>query len=239
MEAEYVALYRDLYRNHWWWRVRERILLSTIEHLIAVPPVRILDVGCGDGLFFDALQRFGDVTGIEADETTLGERNPWADRIVVGELDESFAPREPFDLVLMLDVIEHVSDAQSLLRNAARVMKPGGRLLITVPALQWLWTAHDDMNHHVKRYTAGNLRRALQNAGLAVVEMRYLFQSLVLPKFAVRLSEMVQPRRPQLPHVPGPTVSAAIQSWCWTEYKVWGWLPFGTSVLAVAGLPRR
>src|SRR4029079_6109803 len=110
MEAEYVALYRDLYRNHWWWRVRERILLSTIERLIEVPPVRILDVGCGDGLFFDALQRFGDVTGIEADETTLGERNPWADRIVVGELDESFVPRDAFDLVLMLDVIEHVSD---------------------------------------------------------------------------------------------------------------------------------
>jgi 2-polyprenyl-3-methyl-5-hydroxy-6-metoxy-1,4-benzoquinol methylase len=223
MDVVYASIYRDLYRNHWWWRVRERILLSTIEQLVRVSPARILDVGCGDGLFFNALQRFGDVMGIEADETTLDEQNPWSERIVIGELDESFVPPAPFDLILLLDVIEHVPNVQRLLRNAGRLLAGDGRLLVTVPAFQWLWTAHDELNHHVRRYNAGDLRRTIEEAGLVVVQTRYLFQSLVLPKLAVRMTEVLQLHGPTLPQIPGQTVNAALQSWFWAEHKLAWW----------------
>jgi 2-polyprenyl-3-methyl-5-hydroxy-6-metoxy-1,4-benzoquinol methylase len=238
MDARYAAIYPSLYRNHWWWRVRERMLVETLHELVATPPVRILDVGCGGGLFFNTLQQFGDVTGIEADASSVEASNPWKDRIICGELDESYLPSAPFDLILMFDVLEHVSNAGQLLRNAARILAQGGRIVVTVPAFQWLWTEHDDMNHHVKRYTAQDLRSVLSQSGLVVFETRYLFQSLILPKLAVRMTEVFRSRRPDVPTIPGRLLSAALQKWFWTEHKVLGRLPFGTSVLAIAGVNR-
>src|SRR5690349_11228418 len=99
MDPQYAAIYPQLYRNHWWWRVRERILIATIRKAVTGSRIRILDVGCGDGLFFDALQQFGDVTGIESDLVTSTTGNRWADRIVCGQLDESYIPTAPFDLI--------------------------------------------------------------------------------------------------------------------------------------------
>jgi 2-polyprenyl-3-methyl-5-hydroxy-6-metoxy-1,4-benzoquinol methylase len=237
MDPRYAAIYPDLYRNHWWWRVRERMLVETIRGLTPQPPIKILDVGCGAGLFFDALQQFGDVTGIESDRGSVNGDNRWAHRIVCGELDESYSPPAPFDLILALDVLEHVPDATTLLRHAARVLNQRGRILVTVPAFQWLWTSHDDLNHHVKRYTAAQLRSTLEASGLVVHDVRYLFQSLIVPKLAVKLSETVAARRAKLPHIPGRLVSSALQTWFWTEFKLLPPLPFGTSVLAVAALP--
>jgi 2-polyprenyl-3-methyl-5-hydroxy-6-metoxy-1,4-benzoquinol methylase len=237
MDVRYSAVYPDLYRYHWWWRVRERMLISTLRQVAPPPPASILDVGCGGGLFFGELQQFGQVTGIEADPASVGQDNPWAHSIVRGELDDSYIPPAPFDLILMLDVLEHVPNVPKILANVARILAVDGRVVVTVPAFEWLWTSHDDMNHHVKRYTADDVRSTLQASGLAVFETRYLFQSLVLPKLAVRLSEATGLRRPDVPGIPGPAVSAVLQRWFWAEYRWLGRLPFGTSVLAVAGLP--
>jgi SAM-dependent methyltransferase len=187
--------------------------------------------------FFGELQEFGDVSGIEADPMSIGQDNQWAHRIVCGELDESYIPPAPFDLILMLDVLEHVANVGKILANAGRILAVDGRVVVTVPAFERLWTSHDDMNHHVKRYTADDLRSTLQASGLAVFETRYLFQSLVFPKLAVRLSEATGLRRPDVPRISGPAVSAVLQRWFWAEYRWLGRLPFGTSVLAVAGLP--
>jgi len=237
MDPQYAAIYPDLYRHHWWWRVRERMLVETIRSLTSDGPVRMLDVGCGAGLFFDVLQQFGDVTGIEAHPDCVKGDNQWAPRIICGELDESYSPPAPFDLILALDVLEHVPNATTLLRHAARVLNPRGRILVTVPAFQWLWTSHDELNHHVRRYTARQLRSTIEQAGLAVHKIRYLFPSLILPKLAVRLTETVVSRPRRLPNIPGPVLSGALQTWFWSEFKLLP-LPFGTSVLAIAALPR-
>src|SRR5688572_18240339 len=112
MDDAYAAAYPALYHAHWWWRVRERILLDAIAGLLSDRrgSAQILDVGCGAGLFFDALSRFGDVHGIESDAVAVQRSGRWRQRIRVGELDSSFTAVQPFDLVLMLDVLEHVSD---------------------------------------------------------------------------------------------------------------------------------
>lgn len=236
MDASYADVYPELYKHHWWWRVREEILLSKIAGLLvnASGHARILDVGCGAGLFFDALERFGHVEGIESDASAITRAGRWSSRIVAGELDASYRPTQPFDLILVLDVIEHIHDPTHLLRRAGEILTPSGRIVVTVPAFDWIWTAHDDMNHHVRRYTAGQLRSTLHRAGLIALETRYLFQSLVGPKLLIRAKEALISTRPQVPQVPTPVWNAGLRVWCRAEYLLAGWLPFGSSLMAVA-----
>ena len=235
MDADYAAAYPDLYRRHWWWRVREEILLRKISRILAkVTRPRILDVGCGAALFFDALQQFGHVEGIESDRAAVERSGRWRSRILVGELDDAYEPAAPFDLILLLDVLEHVADPERLLRRAGRILTPSGCILVTAPAFKWLWTAHDDMNHHVTRYTAHELRRTIERAGLVTIETSYMFQSLVIPKLLVRAREALISRSAPVPSIPPAPLNAAVQTWFRTEYSLAGWLPFGASVLAIA-----
>jgi trans-aconitate methyltransferase len=240
MDNAYAAAYPDLYRRHWWWRVREEILLAQISQLLRnVPQARILDVGCGAGLFFDALQRFGSVEGIESDVTAVESAGRWRSSIHHGELNGSFSPPAPYHLILMLDVLEHLTRPIELLRQAAVHLHKGGRILITVPAFNWLWTRHDDVNHHVRRYTAGEMRRTVQEAGLSADSSRYLFPSLVLPKALVRLKERLLGDSPDVPHIPSAWVNGTVQSVLRAEHSVTGWLPVGTSLMVVASQPER
>ncbi len=235
MEAAYAAAYADLYRRHWWWRVRERILLDRISGLLGErkPHARILDIGCGAGLFFDALEPFGHVEGIEADPAVVEQSGRWRHRIHDGEL-ETFSADQKFDLILALDVVEHVRSPETLLRHAAMFLAPDGRMLITTPAFDWLWTSHDRLNQHVKRYTAGEMRTLVRKGGLEPIQSRYLFQSLVVPKLLVRVKEAMGPADVSVPRVPPPAVNRALEAWFRSENAIAGWLPFGGSVMVVA-----
>jgi len=240
MDAQYAAAYPELYRNHWWWRVREEILLRKIRRILAaVSRPRILDVGCGAALFFDALQQFGRVEGIESDPIAVENSGRWRSHVVVGELDTSYEPDAPFDLILMLDVLEHVDGPERLLRRAGEILTPRGCILVTVPAFNWLWTTHDDLNHHVTRYTSAEMRKIFGRAGLVTVETGYMFQSLVVPKLLVRLREALTAAPARVPRVPPAAVNDAVQAWFRTEYSLAGWLPFGGSLLAVATIGAR
>jgi trans-aconitate methyltransferase len=238
MDAAYAAAYADLYRRHWWWRVRERILLDTIRELLGdrVPHASILDIGCGAGLFFDALEPFGRIQGIESDPIAIEQSGRWRGRIHQGGMD-TFAPDSAFDLILALDVVEHVPDPEAMLSRAAGFLAPDGRMLITTPAFQWLWTSHDRLNHHIKRYTASEMRALVRQAGLQPTRTRYLFQSLVIPKLVVRAREAMRPAFASVPAVPPSYVNRALQVWARSENAMAGWLPFGTSVMTIARRP--
>ena len=238
MDTAYAAAYAELYRNHWWWRSREAILLRRLAELIdSGRHARILDVGCGAGLFFDALARFGHVEGIESDAALVEQSGRWRNQIVIGELDESFRPDELFDTILMLDVLEHVPHPKEMLDSARRVLAPSGRLVITVPAFQGLWTSHDDLNHHLRRYTAETLRHTIREAGLVTESISYLFQSLVIPKLYVRVLECVKGRTHNVPQVPAAIVNRLLSKWFQAESNICKCLPFGTSLIAVVRLP--
>jgi SAM-dependent methyltransferase len=180
--AEYSQRYRTLWERHWWWRSREAYLLDRISRLRreAAGPLRILDVGCGDGLFFPALESFGHVEGIEPDRSLVSDPR-WRRRIHGGRLEDRTGRCEAYDLLLLLDVLEHMSDDCGALRQGRGLLKPGGRVLITVPALRWLWSRHDEVNEHRRRYHPGTLRELLVAADFEVESIRFFFFWTVAP----------------------------------------------------------
>ena len=233
MRADYARVYRDHYERHWWWRAREGLLVKEIAR--REPPdswQSILDIGCGDGLFFDQLKRFGEVWGVEFDPSIVSRHGPHRTRIATVPFDESYRPGRRFRLILMLDVLEHLADPVDALRLAGRLLEPGGALLITVPAFRFLWTSHDDINQHRDRYTAARLRERAREANLEVASSRYLFPSLVIGKLAVRLLEQV--RGPGAARVPPAGLNEFLRRFAVAEERVLGpaRIPFGTSLLA-------
>ena len=236
MDRSYAEAYPELYRKHWWWRTRERILLRELDAMLHIRSngVRILDIGCGAGLFFEALQRFGTVEGLESDSTAIAQSGAWRGSIHQGYLDDSFKPEGRYDVVLMLDVLEHVDDPDDLLSRTTGILAAGGRVVITVPAFRWLWTRHDDLNHHLRRYTARELAASLTRAGLRPVRSRHLFHSLMVPKLLVRLVERMTAAKPEVPTIPGPRLNKLIESWFDFEFRMAGRIPAGSSILMIA-----
>lgn len=141
---------------------------------------RILDVGCGDGLFWNELRAFGSVEGIEPDGRLVSEDNPDRQLIEVSGF-LSGRPRDPYDLILMLDVLEHIEDEGAAVSRARDLLLPGGRFILTVPAFNCLWSYHDILNGHFRRYTKGRLTRALERSGLEVERVRYFFAWMLVP----------------------------------------------------------
>jgi SAM-dependent methyltransferase len=236
VDPSYGREYGELYRRHWWWRVREGEILRELRTLQPASGWHhLLDVGCGDGLFFDQLSRFGAVEGIEPEAALLDPAGKWRSAIHVVPFDEGFRPPHRFDVILMLDVLEHLADPDRALRHAVRLLAPGGYVLCTVPALQWIWTRHDDLNRHFRRYDRRSFRALARAAGLEILRERYLFQWLVGAKLLVRGLESLVRARPSPPGIPPGPVNAAVRVVTTIEQRINRVvpMPFGSSLLVV------
>ncbi|MGH7517778.1 MAG: class I SAM-dependent methyltransferase [Gemmatimonadales bacterium] len=235
MKPEYARAYRDLYQRHWWWRAREAVLLREIEpHAPAGGWQTILDVGCGDGLFFDRLRAFGEPWGVEVDASLVPPDSPHRSHIHIGGFDGTYRAPGPIGLVLMLDVLEHLHEPVQALRHARNLLAPHGNVLITVPAFRVLWTRHDDLNQHLVRYTRTTLNRVVRAAGLIPVSSRYLFHWLFPSKLVVRALERLALSAGGPATVPPTAINRALYYLCRAEERSLGWarLPLGTSLLA-------
>lgn len=175
-------MYR-LERKHWWFRARREILESLIAAQVPAGS-SVLDVGCGTGFILERLRDRYDVHGLDDAEIAVefchSKGLNFVERGILGEVHLS---RPSYDLVTLLDVIEHVDDDVGILRAAKDVLAPGGRVLVTVPALSMLWSNHDVVHHHRRRYDRVMLTRALAAAGLRPTWMSY-FNSLLFPLIA-------------------------------------------------------
>jgi SAM-dependent methyltransferase len=234
LEPEYARQYRNFYARHWWWRAREEAILRVLHRRIRQKTkLRILDVGCGDGLFFDRLAEFGDVEGVEPDERLVNPQGQHRSRIRIAPFDASFCPPECYSLILMLDVLEHLDNPGEALRHAYSLLAPSGALLLTVPAFQLLWTNHDVINHHRVRYRRGTLRPLLRHAAFAVLEERYWFQWTCPVKLAIRLTEAVLRRPPAIAHVPPAWINRPLYWISLIEQRTIGaiGMPFGSSLM--------
>jgi SAM-dependent methyltransferase len=190
----------DVEDEHWWYRGRRRVLLEVLRQLELAPGARILDAGCGSGRNMVELAAFGAVTGIELAPASLEiARRRGVGEVVAGSASSLPFDDASFDLVVSLDVIEHLDDDREALREFRRVTAPGGRLLVTVPAYQWLWSSHDVFSHHRRRYTRSTLLLAATGAGWKPVRTTH-FNSVLLPA-AVAFRSLDRLRRSSGPPV--------------------------------------
>ena len=161
MDKDYYRLYYSIEREHWWFRARENILRSIIEKNI-LPKIegkpRILNIGAATGRSSEWLEKYGDLVSLEYDQACIEfVKDKTHIPIRFGDILNLDLPSDSFDLVCVFDVIEHVEDDQKAVAEIKRVLKKSGYFFITVPAYMHLWSMHDEVNHHFRRYTRKNL----------------------------------------------------------------------------------
>lgn len=230
--------------DHWWYRGMRALSAAWLDpHFHDRNDLRILDAGCGTGGNAEFLQRYGMVVGLDLAPLALelGRRR------IPGRLARSSVVALPFvsesfDLVTSFDVLYHrdVIDEGSALCETRRVLRPGGHLLIRLPAYKWLSSAHDRSVHGRQRYTAGEMRAMLERAGLRIVRLSYI-NSLLLPipllqRLLQRIVAAGDDQRSDL-ELPHRIVNTALQSALYLE-AAWlrdgGRFPAGLSILALA-----
>jgi SAM-dependent methyltransferase len=159
--------------KHWWFASRTRALETILQRHTRRRDLMILDVGSGAGNMYHHLSRYGDVIGVENHPAPVKVGQERGYDIRLGEGNSLAFEDATFDLVTALDVIEHNDDDVGMLREMHRVLKPSGLVLISVPALQWLWSFNDDINDHKRRYTAGDLESKLKDVGFTPLQSTY------------------------------------------------------------------
>jgi SAM-dependent methyltransferase len=238
MRAEAYEIMARTEDEHWWFVGRRRILEAVIETLPLPENPRILEIGAGTGGNLALLGRFGTVRAVELDDDARRmAREKTGLPVQQGFLPDGLPFDEPeFDLVCLFDVLEHIERDEAALRTLRGLLRPGGRLLLTVPAHPWLWSRHDEKLHHVRRYRAGELARVCRKAGFRIDRLSYfnllLFPVAVLVRLADRLRAEgnVAGEEP-----PPPLVNQALRAIFGSE-RLWlrrHDLPFGVSLLAV------
>jgi SAM-dependent methyltransferase len=181
METAYLATHIEEDRGHWWFRGRLAVILAVLRRQLPPRRLRLLELGCGTGNVLEALGEFGEAVGMESHPELLAAARRRGVDARAGALPGDLVVEPGWaDVVLLLDVLEHLDDDLAALRAARRTLGDDGVLVLTVPALPWLWTAHDVTLGHRRRYTAGSLRRRVERSGFTVTRATY-FNTLLFP----------------------------------------------------------
>jgi SAM-dependent methyltransferase len=227
---------------HWWYVARRKILAALIAREADLPAdARILEIGCGTGHNFEMLKRFGRLDALEVDEEARALASKRLGQ-AVGDAPLPDLPGIPdgsYDLVALLDVLEHVDNRAESLRSIAGKLRPDGKILITVPAYQWMWSAHDLAHHHKLRYSKKGLRRDAEAAGLRVRKLGF-FNSLLFPvAAAVRLLGNLAGKTSSDDKVPPAPLNAMFEKIFGLERHLIGRMPFPAGVSLFALLSTR
>jgi SAM-dependent methyltransferase len=239
MERQVYDRMAELDQRHWWYRARRKVLASLIER--AVRPKRgsrILEVGCGTGHNFPMLQLFGSVEAIEVDPAARA----LAEKRLGHPIGSAPLPNLPgvpdssFDLIGSFDVIEHIEDDRAALAGIARCLKPEGKFVMTVPAHQWMWSAHDTVNHHHRRYSRTGLEALFKASPLKLEKIGYLNSLLFPVAVAARAAGRLTGKDDGDDTLPPAPLNAALEAVFAQEARLIGKIPLppGLSLWAVA-----
>jgi len=238
MERSVYQHMAELDERHWWYRARRDILGELIRREISLPAeARILEVGCGTGHNLPMLGAFGHVDAIEIDEAAREiASHRLGHPVMNAPLPElSGVGSGNYDLIAILDVLEHIEADREALVSLASKLRPGGRILITVPAHPWMWSAHDVVNHHHRRYTRRTLRAVVAEAELKL-EMMSWFNSLLFPlAAAARLAGRITGKEDSDDKLPPAPINSLFEAVFGLERYAIGRVPFppGVSLAAI------
>lgn len=240
METDYYKTLHQVQERHWWYAARRTILERTLREIQSskLPQGILYDLGCGVGANIPVLEQFGSVIGVDTSPEAVafahsrGYHNvQQADLNRLEGLEEGSA-----SVVVLADVIEHLEEERPCLEAARRLLKPGGVLIVTVPAFMFLWGPADEINHHYRRYTERQLRSVIEP--LFQVERTTYFNTLLFGMVvAGRIAERVLHRRgDEAASVPPEPLNKVLQTIFATEAPLLDKIrfPFGVSILCIA-----
>jgi SAM-dependent methyltransferase len=197
VKKEYEDQYHRLEESHWWFVGRRHLVRKLVLQATTNPSSHILEIGCSGGPLMQQLATDGykHVTGIDIskDGVALCHQRGLTDAHVM-DAQKLDLPNSHFDVITASDVLEHLPDAPKALAEWYRVLKPGGNLIVFVPAFQFLWSEHDEVNLHFQRYTKAGLSRMISEAGFSIVRASYWNFCLFWPVALVRLLRRVLPK---------------------------------------------
>lgn len=224
--------------DHWWYRSRRRIFSSVLKRFVSANPDIALDFGCGTGGNFALLNFCHHVFGVDAHPESVSRAAEKAPVVRYSDVEGWPVATNAVDLISAFDVIEHIDDDLKAMKMLRFSLKPAGRMIVSVPAYQWLWSEHDERLHHKRRYTAAQLREVGVKAGFELEYLTY-HNSLLLP-LSILLRLLSRVTRGKLAvnedRVPHPLINKTLEIFYASEshlIKRGIRLPFGLSVLAV------
>ena len=239
MEREVYEAMAEHDERHWWYRARRQVVAELIRRKVPLPKVaKLLEIGCGTGHNLPMLGEFGQVEALEVDPIARGMAEKRLGRTVLSSPLPALegVPDDTYDMVAALDVVEHIPDDKAALEGISRVLKPGGKLLMTVPAHQWMWSAHDVVNHHQRRYSKRDFKRLVNESPLKLESIGYL-NSLLFPlALAQRLASKLTGNEDANLAPPAEPINQVLERVFALERRVIGRIPLppGLSLFAVA-----
>lgn len=228
--------YPEIERDHFWWVSRRELVRRLIGEEGLGTSSRVLDVGCGSGVLARELATAGAaVSAIDVashPDWRSGDRSP---QFLEGDYLEMAESLGTFDCLLALDVMEHIDDESAFAASLQTNLRPGGLAIVTVPAYQWMWSGHDDINQHFRRYTKRRLLTALEGGDLEVTRCGYIFFGLIVPKVVAKGTEGL--RGDDGVGVPSAPLNRSALAYFRWEHRLasrfQNFLQAGTSVIAV------
>jgi putative flippase GtrA/SAM-dependent methyltransferase len=184
----------DSEEHHWWYRGRRSIVRSEVERLTRNGRPKLLDAGCGSGRMLNELEDEASVFGLDANREAVALASARGHDVKLSKVEDIPYGAGTFDVVTCLDVLEHTPDDVRSLTELRRVTRVGGHLVVTVPAYAFLWSTHDEVNQHYRRYGRSALRAAARTAGWEVVRDTYFNFLLLAPAALLRLARRVLAR---------------------------------------------
>jgi len=231
--------------ERWWWSVGRRALIDKLwkrygKRQRRDEAKRVLDIGCGPGSTLKEMEKVGAGYGLDVSETALKYCHDRGLNTVALAGAAALPYRdELFDLVTSIDVLEHVEDDVDAIREMQRVTRPGGVIIFTVPAFNFLWSRRDEQCHHVRRYRLSEVKKKAAEAGLKPVRTTYINLPLLVPLFLlVKVGHLIR-RDPSIKadYVLVPPLINRVLGWVVRAEARWLSrldLPIGTSICCVA-----
>lgn len=197
MEGEQQQRYYELGKSYWWLAGKYRIIHDVLLRLL--PPggnPRLLDLGCGPGNMLDFLAGQGDVFGSDYSKDALRFcRGRGYERVFRADFHRLPLKAASFDVVTCIDVIEHLKEDRRAIDELYQTIRPGGHLLVSVPAFMTLWGDHDELYGHYRRYSAGELRQKLTDARFEILKLSYFEPLFFVPLWLYRKAKRLRPRQ--------------------------------------------